>query len=92
MFERWPQVCRVKIKFGLPPTFRTLVKEQLVCFHKNEFDERRSPARSARCSWPGRRAHRSAHRMCSRALMMMIAFITINRGLVPLIEGLCAQI
>jgi len=25
-------------------------------------------------------------------LMMMIAFITINSGLVPLIEGLCAQI
>ena len=24
--------------------------------------------------------------------MMMIAFITINSGLVPLIEGLCAQI
>jgi len=24
--------------------------------------------------------------------MMMIAFITINGGLVPLIEGLCAQI
>jgi len=24
--------------------------------------------------------------------MMMIAFITINIGLVPLIEGLCAQI
>jgi len=25
-------------------------------------------------------------------MMMMIAFITINSGLVPLIEGLCAQI
>jgi len=25
-------------------------------------------------------------------IMMMIAFITINSGLVPLIEGLCAQI
>jgi len=25
-------------------------------------------------------------------LMMMIAFITINSGLVPLIEGLCNQI
>jgi len=25
-------------------------------------------------------------------VMMMIAFITINSGLVPLIEGLCAQI
>ena len=25
-------------------------------------------------------------------LMMMIAFITINSGLVPLIEGVCAQI
>jgi len=25
-------------------------------------------------------------------LMMMIAFITMNSGLVPLIEGLCAQI
>ena len=24
--------------------------------------------------------------------MMMIAFITMNSGLVPLIEGLCAQI
>jgi len=24
--------------------------------------------------------------------MMMVAFITINSGLVPLIEGLCAQI
>jgi len=26
------------------------------------------------------------------AQMMMIAFITINSGLVPLIEGLCTQI
>ena len=25
-------------------------------------------------------------------LMMMIAFITVNSGLVPLMEGLCAQI
>jgi len=25
-------------------------------------------------------------------MMMMIAFITMNSGLVPLIEGLCAQI
>ena len=25
-------------------------------------------------------------------MMMMIAFITINSGLIPLIEGLCAQI
>jgi len=25
-------------------------------------------------------------------MMMMIAYITINSGLVPLIEGLCAQI
>ena len=25
-------------------------------------------------------------------MMMMIAFVTINSGLVPLIEGLCAQI
>jgi len=25
-------------------------------------------------------------------MMMMIAFISIERGLVPLIEGLCAQI
>jgi len=38
--------------------------------------------------------------MCSKlffldsscVLMMMIAFITIQSGLVPLIEGLCAQI
>jgi len=30
--------------------------------------------------------------MFSKDLMMMIAFITINSGLVPLIEGLCAQI
>jgi len=29
---------------------------------------------------------------CKRALMMMIAFITIKSSLVPLIEGLCAQI
>jgi len=28
----------------------------------------------------------------SHGMMMMIAFITINSGLVPLIEGLCAQI
>jgi len=27
-----------------------------------------------------------------RFLMMMIAFVTMNSGLVPLIEGLCAQI
>jgi len=29
---------------------------------------------------------------CVQSLMMMIAFITIKSGLVPLIEGLCAQI
>ena len=40
-----------------------------------------------------------ADKLDSRALqslfeemMMMIAFITINSGVVPLIEGLCAQI
>ena len=29
---------------------------------------------------------------CKTGLMMMIAFITIKSSLVPLIEGLCAQI
>jgi len=29
---------------------------------------------------------------CNATLMMMIAFITIKSSLVPLIEGLCAQI
>jgi len=32
------------------------------------------------------------HAFACRVLMMMIAFITIKSGLVPLIEGLCAQI
>jgi len=30
--------------------------------------------------------------ICLEGLMMMIAFITIKSSLVPLIEGLCAQI
>jgi len=32
------------------------------------------------------------HDTCRNLMMMMIAFITITSGLVPLIEGLCAQI
>jgi len=39
--------------------------------------------------------HAAAQRMNNhnqQLVMMMIAFITINSGLVPLIEGLCAQI
>ena len=30
--------------------------------------------------------------LCICAIMMMIAFITVRSSLVPLIEGLCAQI
>jgi len=30
--------------------------------------------------------------VCDMMMMMMIAFITIKSSLVPLIEGLCAQI
>ena len=39
-------------------------------------------------------AHRaiSIHSAGERSIMMMIAFITIKSSLVPLIEGLCAQI
>ena len=33
-----------------------------------------------------------AHPVASVKMMMMIAFITIKSSLVPLIEGLCAQI
>jgi len=36
--------------------------------------------------------HKIRRKSAPRNSMMMIAFITTNSGLVPLIEGLCAQI